>query len=126
MNGWRTDGYVTRVAGGRADGQVSDFFVARFLHPDLPLALVTCKSFARTGNPAARGVFYVTTEIEYLICSDPRRRATTATWHDITTEDEDGTWPNQTAAAVAAFDTARRWRTAADTIDWDGTPQVTR
>jgi hypothetical protein len=120
VKGWRADGGITTSGDSPAEDQVGDFCVVRFRHPRLPRAVVTCKSYAYTGVPAVPGVFYVATEIELLTCTDPARPGETATWHEIDREEEDGTWPTETAAQQAARDAAEAWLQAAGSVDWDG------
>ena len=123
MNGWKPEGGITRSGDSRAEDQAGDFFVVRFRHPELPNAVVTCKSYAYTGVPAVPGVFLAATDVERLICGDPAQPEQTATWHDIERDEEDGTWPTAAEAEEAAGEAAEAWLLAAGTIDWDGRPR---
>lgn len=123
MSGWQPDGTgITQSGDSKADDQPGDFYIVRFRHPDHPNALATCKSYAYTDVPAVPGCFYVATDVERLVCTDPARPGETCTWHDIERDYEDGTWPTATEAQGAAWDTADAWLRSADPVDWDGQP----
>lgn len=122
MSGWRPDGTgITQSSDSRADDQAGDSYRVSFRHPDLPGAVVTCSSYARTGFPALPGRFYVSTDVEWLACTDPDQPAETATWHDIEVVDEDGTWDNAADAEKAAGWFAGQ-RLESNDIDWNGQP----
>ena len=73
LSGWRPDGTgITQSIDSRADDQAGDSYSVRLRHPELPRAVVTCKSYAYTGVPAVPGVFYVATDIERLRLHRPR------------------------------------------------------
>jgi hypothetical protein len=123
VSGWRPDGAgITQSSDSRADDQAGDSCIVRFRHRDLPNAVVTCKSYAYTGLPAVPGVFYVATDVERLVCTDPARPGETCTWHDIERDYEDGTWPTAAEAQAAAWDTAGAWLRSVDPAGWDGQP----
>jgi hypothetical protein len=120
FTGWRPDDAGIRPGGGaRLDGGSCS---VRFLHPDLPGAVIHRTAYAvESGEHSGR--FYVQIQTDLIVCGDPARPADTATWTHVIYDDWDLAWPTPEEAEADARD-----RVIGEVIEnayclnWEGKP----
>jgi hypothetical protein len=93
-NKWRPDG--TGVSGGGdvgGDIQAADSYDIRFIHPDLPRAVITVWVYPvvadekQFDHDPPDGPFTIQIQTEYTICDDVRDPGSTEEWADARYED---------------------------------------
>lgn len=93
-NNWRPDGIGVSQGGDvGGDIQAADSYDIRFIHPDLPRAVITVwvypvvRSDEQFDHDPPAGPFMIQVQTEYTICDDPKRPGDTEEWADADYED---------------------------------------
>jgi hypothetical protein len=125
-NNWKPDGTGV-MNGGDVGGdiQVADSWDIRFVHPDLPRAVITVWVYPVAEDPETQwetGPYKVDVQAEYTICDDPRNPGDTEEWADARYETEPGEHADLPAAERAARKIADQFAAGRrlPARNWDG------